>query len=113
MEAFYLLAGFSELFVIETGLDRSEASMAPTRSGHDGNEFKFQGSFGLELVDVGVEEVLVVVFGFAGEDDLLGRESVLAGVEGDLGFAGGEVGPVDFWALARLALVWAMLMRGG
>ena len=96
VEAFQFLAAFEEIFVVEAGFDRGEAAVAPAGCGHDGDEFEFEGSLGLELVDVGVEEVFVVGLGFAGQYDLFGAEAVFAGVLSDLRFSSGGDGAGGF-----------------
>jgi hypothetical protein len=44
---------------------------------------------------------------FAGDDVRPGVDAGFSALREDRALPSGEVGPVDFWALRRLALIWA------
>lgn len=109
-----LFAVLRQFLVVEAGFEGGESSMTPARAGHDVDEFEFERRFGLELIGVGTKQVFVVGLGFAGQDDLFGGEAVLAGVLGDLGFAGRGDGAGGFGGVGAVGFCFAHVSsRGG
>ena len=59
-------------------------------------------AFGLEVVEDGLAEFVVVGGAFAGEDDGFGGEAVFEGVESGFGFAFGGAGSGGFLGIAAV-----------
>ena len=73
----------------EVGFDGGEAAETPAGVGQGLDEFGFEMVGGLELVEVGCAEGVVVFGGFGGEEDLFGGEAVFEGVLGRACFSFG------------------------
>ncbi len=86
--ASHFLAAVEQVVVEYAGFDVEQSAEAPAGGDHGGDEFELDGVLGLELLDVAVGEELVVLHGFAGDDDVLGEQAVAARVEGGSGLAG-------------------------
>jgi hypothetical protein len=92
---------FGEEGAVEVGLDALEAALLPVGAEHGIDVEGFGGGFGAEVAVVGGDEDVVVGGIFAGSMPCfraLKREADLPSA---------ERGPVDFRALARLALICA------
>jgi hypothetical protein len=94
-----------EALVPELGFDDGEAFEEPGAGDEAGDEDVLFGGGGLEAVEVGLGEELVVGGVFGGDDGGAGEDAVVEGVEAGLGFAGGGAGAGGFEGVAAIARV--------
>jgi hypothetical protein len=83
------------------GLDVRHTPQTPAGDGHALNQIEFDGIGGLITMDVGVEEMLEVVFRFELEEGEAGGESMTEGVLDERALPSAVTGPLDLAPLAR------------
>ena len=87
------------LVLDKIGFDGPEASLAPFSGDHFLDQIELDWSYGLELLDVGVQHFLILLGGFFRDDDAFGVEAVSDGVPGGDLAAGFGFGSVGFCAV--------------
>ena len=101
-----------DLVIPKLGFDAAEAALDPLGGDEGVYERELDGVRGMEVDHERGGEGFELGGVFAGDDVGPGVDSGFEGVERRVALPSGEVGPVDFWALRRLALIWAWVGMG-
>lgn len=94
-----LFFGQEEFVFKQVGFESGHAAEAPAGERHGFDQLHLDWVGGLVEGYVGLEEVGVVLLGFAGEDGELGGQAVLESVAGGVFFALGSDGAAGFLAV--------------
>ena len=96
----------------DRGFGFGAAAQAPGGMNDLGGEGGFHGAFGSEVPLEAFAENLIDVFFFGANDVAGGIDAEDGGVAGHARFAFDGPGPVEDWALRRLAAIWASVAIG-